>query len=620
MGRRRMTVAARRILQERLAAVEPAPGVYLLKDERGTVLYVGKASSLRSRLRSYFGSPAGLDPKTRELVEHVADFEVVRTDTPTEALILENELIKRYRPRFNILLRDDKTYPFIRITNEPFPRVIATRRIVQDGSRYFGPYPSAGAVHRTLDLLKRLFPYRACDIEITGTATRPCLYYHIGRCVGPCIGAVSAEEYQRVIENVVLFLEGRSEDVVARLRREMEAAAERLEFERAARLRDELRAIEHVLERQKIVTGTNESFDVLAVAQSAGGDACVQIGFVRNGKLLGSEHYLMTGARIDDPPSRILTSFVQQYYAQASSIPGELVVQHPLEDAGTVTSWLSQRRGEAVTVTVPEEGLRRELVEMIAKSAVQNLEQHRVRWLNDEQRTTLALGELADALGLDRLPRRIECFDVSQLQGKNLVASMVVFEHGKPKKSAYRKFQIKTVNDNDDYAAIHEAVMRRYRRALANEETEAWQTLPDLVLIDGGKGQLGAALAALDALGLDLPIAALAKEHEELYVPGRPDPIILPRDSQALFLVQRIRDEAHRFAVTFHRARRTRTTLRSLLDDIPGIGPRRRRALLRTFGSVEGIRRASVDEIAAVPGIGHALARQIKAHLEGEDR
>jgi len=606
-------------LRARLSAVEPAPGVYLMKDDQGRVLYVGKASSLRSRLRSYFGSQSGMDAKTRELVQHIADFEVIRTDTPTEALILENELIKRYRPRYNIMLRDDKTYPFIRITNEPFPRVIATRRVVQDGSRYFGPYPSAGAVHRTLDLLKRLFPYRACDIEITGTAARPCLYYHIGRCVGPCIGAVSQEEYRKVIENVVLFLEGRADDVLARLRADMEEAAERLEFERAARVRDELRAIQHVLQQQKIVTGTDESFDVLAVAQSVGGDACVQVGFVRNGKLLGSEHYLMTGARVDDLPGAILTSFVQQYYAQASSVPPELVLQYPLEDPETLAEFLTQRRGEPVRLTVASEGLRRDLVQMIAKSAQQNLEQHRVRWLNDEQRTTLALEELADALGLERLPRRIECFDVSQLQGTHVVASMVVFEHGKPKKSDYRKFQIKTVEGQDDFAAMREAVTRRYRRALAAEETEAWQTLPDLVLIDGGKGQLNAACEALASLGLSLPVAALAKEHEELYLPGRSLPIVLPRDSQALFLVQRIRDEAHRFAVTFHRTRRTRSTLRSLLDDIPGVGPRRRRELLRRFGSVEGIRRASVEEIAAVPGISRALAERIKAEL-GEER
>ena len=604
-------------LAERLAALEPAPGVYLMKDAQGNVIYVGKAASLRARVRSYFGSRSGMDAKTRELVEHIADFEVIRTDTETEALILENELIKRYRPRYNILLRDDKTYPFIRITNEPYPRVIATRRLVQDGSRYFGPYPSAGAVHRTLELLKRLFPYRACDIEITGNASRPCLYYHIGRCAGPCIGAVSQQEYQQIIEHVVCFLEGKGDDLLPALRAQMEEAAERLDFEQAARLRDEIRAIEHVLQHQKIVTGRNESFDVLAVAQGAGGDACVQVSTVRNGKLLGSESYMMAGARVDDTPSTILTSFVTQFYQQAVQIPPEIVLQYPVDDEAMIVAWLTERRGSTVKLTVPKRGLRRELVEMTQKSAQQNLEQHRVRWLNDEQRTTMALSELADALGLDRLPRRIECFDVSNLHGTNAVASMVVFEQAKPKKSDYRRFQIKSVEGPNDFAMLQEAIRRRYRRALNEEQTESWRSLPDLIIVDGGKGQLNAACEVLRELGLNLAIAALAKEHEELFLPDRPDPILLPRDSQALYLVQRIRDEAHRFAITFHRKRRTKSTIASVLDEIPGIGPRRRRALLREFGSVEGIRQASVEEIANVPGMTRALAEQVKAELGG---
>ncbi|WP_038039004.1 excinuclease ABC subunit UvrC [Thermorudis peleae] len=604
-------------LAERLAALEAAPGVYLMKDAQGNVIYVGKAASLRARVRSYFGSRSGMDAKTRELVEHIADFEVIRTDTETEALILENELIKRYRPRYNILLRDDKTYPFIRITNEPYPRVIATRRLVQDGSRYFGPYPSAGAVHRTLELLKRLFPYRACDIEITGNASRPCLYYHIGRCAGPCIGAVSQQEYQQIIEHVICFLEGKGDDLLPALRAQMEEAAERLDFEQAARLRDEIRAIEHVLQHQKIVTGRNESFDVLAVAQGAGGDACVQVSTVRNGKLLGSESYMMAGARVDDTPSAILTSFVTQFYQQAVQIPPEIVLQYPVDDEAMIAAWLTERRGSTVKLTVPKRGLRRELVEMTQKSAQQNLEQHRVRWLNDEQRTTMALSELADALGLDRLPRRIECFDVSNLHGTNAVASMVVFEQAKPKKSDYRRFQIKSVEGPNDFAMLQEAIRRRYRRALTEEQTESWRSLPDLIIVDGGKGQLNAACEVLRELGLDLPIAALAKEHEELFLPDRPDPILLPRDSQALYLVQRIRDEAHRFAITFHRKRRAKSTIASVLDEIPGIGPRRRRALLREFGSVEGIRQASVEEIANVPGMTRALAEQVKAELGG---
>ncbi|MBX6342002.1 MAG: excinuclease ABC subunit UvrC, partial [Thermomicrobiaceae bacterium] len=366
-------------LAERLAALAPEPGVYLMKDDRGEVIYVGKAASLRNRVRSYFGSKRGMDGKTRELVEHIADFDVIRTDTPTEALILENELIKRYQPKYNVMLRDGKTYPFIRITNEPFPRVLSTRRVVKDGSRYFGPYPSAGSVHRTLELLKRLFPYRACDIEITGDAPRPCLYYHIGRCVGPCIGAVSQEEYQRVIENVILFLEGRAEELLPAMREQMERAAEDLDFERAARLRDEIRAIEHILEQQKIVSGGGETFDVLAVAHGAGGDACVQVAFVRNGKMLGSEHYMMRGARVDDTPSSILTSFVTQFYEAAATIPRELVLQHPIEDEELIRGWLAERRGGAVRLVVPKRGEKKKLVEMVAKSAQENLEQNRVR-------------------------------------------------------------------------------------------------------------------------------------------------------------------------------------------------------------------------------------------------
>ncbi len=602
-------------LAERLAALAPEPGVYLMKDDRGEVIYVGKAASLRNRVRSYFGSKRGMDGKTRELVEHIADFDVIRTDTPTEALILENELIKRYQPKYNVMLRDGKTYPFIRITNEPFPRVLSTRRVVKDGSRYFGPYPSAGSVHRTLELLKRLFPYRACDIEITGDAPRPCLYYHIGRCVGPCIGAVSQEEYRRVIDNVILFLEGRAEELLPAMREQMERAAEDLDFERAARLRDEIRAIEHILEQQKIVSGGGETFDVLAVAHGAGGDACVQVAFVRNGKMLGSEHYMMRGARVDDTPSSILTSFVTQFYEAAATIPRELVLQHPIEDEELIRGWLAERRGGAIRLVVPKRGEKKKLVEMVAKSAQENLEQNRVRWLNDEQRMTAAMSELADALGLEGLPRRIECFDISNTQGTNPVASMVVFEDGKPKKSDYRRFQIKTVVGPNDFAMMQEVVRRRFRRAKREDVTEDWRQMPDLVIVDGGKGQLNAALEVLREIDVHVPIVGLAKENEELFLPGRSDPVILPRDAQSLFLVQRIRDEAHRFAIAFHRQRRQKASITSALDDLKGIGPRRKRALLQAFGSVKRIREASVEELAAVEGIGPVLAEQIKAEL-----
>ncbi|HEX3724458.1 MAG TPA: excinuclease ABC subunit UvrC, partial [Nitrolancea sp.] len=395
--------------RDRLAALALEPGVYLMKNANGDVIYVGKAASLRNRVRSYFGSQRGMDGKTRELVSDIADFDVIRTDTASEALILENELIKRYQPKYNIMLRDGKTYPFIRITNEPFPRVISTRRVIRDGSRYFGPFTSAGSVHKALALLKRLFPYRLCDIEITGDAARPCLYYHIGRCAGPCISAVDQSEYARIVENVALFLEGRGEELLPGMRAEMDAAAEDLDFEKAARIRDEVRAIEHVLQHQKIVSEQGKTFDVLGLAQGAGGDAGVQVAFIRNGKIIGSEPFMLRGVRVDDTPGSILSSFVTQFYENAALVPREIVLQTPIDDAEMVHDWLVERRGGPVTVTIPQRGERKRLVEMVAKSAEENLEQSRLRWLNDQQRMTDALSELADALSLEGIPRRIEC-------------------------------------------------------------------------------------------------------------------------------------------------------------------------------------------------------------------
>jgi excinuclease ABC subunit C len=603
------------LIQYRLDALGAEPGVYLMKNVDGAVIYVGKAASLRSRVRSYFGSPRGMDGKTRELISNIADFEVIRTDTPSEALILENELIKRHQPKYNVMLRDDKSYPFIRVTNEPFPRVISTRRVVDDGSKYYGPFTSAASVNRTLDSLNKLFPYRLCDIEITGDAERPCLYYHIGRCNGPCIGAVDQREYREVIDNVELFLEGRSDEFLPMLRQQMERAAEALDFEQAAKLRDEIKSIEHVLERQKVTSAKRETFDVLALAKGEGGDACVQVAFIREGKMLGSEHFLMTGARVDDKPSHVLQSFVQQFYGEAALVPREIILQHKIDDAEIVNNWLAERRGGPVKLSYPQRGMRRRLVEMVAKSAEENLNYERLRWLNDEQRTTMALTELADRLQLEKLPRRIECYDISNLHGDSPVASMVVFEDGKPKKSDYRRFGIKDVAGPNDYAMMQEVLRRRFKRAADMESTEEWRQLPDLVIVDGGKGQLNAALAVFYELGVSVPVVGLAKENEEIFLPGRSEPVILPRDAQSLFLVQRVRDEAHRFAVTFHRNRRKRSSFKSALDNLKGVGPQRKKALLRTFGSAKRIREATVEELAAVEGIGPALAEQIKSEL-----
>ncbi|CAN5341954.1 excinuclease ABC subunit UvrC [soil metagenome] len=600
---------------ERLAILPAAPGVYIFKNQYRGVLYVGKASSLRSRVRSYFQDSRNLDHKTRELVEQIVDFETIRTDTASEALILENELIKRYLPKYNIMLKDGKSYPYIRITNEEWPRVFSTRNIVQDGSRYYGPYTSALSVHTTLDLLKRLFPYRACDIKITEDAPRACLYYHIGRCLGPCIGVAARSEYARAVEGVALFLEGRGEELVPNMQSDMNRASEALDFEKAARLRDEIKAVQHVLERQKIVSGKGYDADVLAVAQSAGGDAGVQVAFIRNGKILGSEYFLMDGSRVDDDPAQILASFVGQFYQDAAVVPRELILQYALPDAAIVEEFLSERRKGMVNTVVPQRGSKRQLVQMVSKSALDNLEQNRLRWLSDEQKLTAAMSELSDALSLQSVPRRIECFDISTLQGTNTVASMVVFVDGKPSKKEYRRFAIKDVEGQDDFASMQEVIRRRFKRAAEEEATESWRTLPDLVIVDGGKGQLNAAVTVLMELGVDVAITGLAKENEELFLPGQPRSILLPRDSQALYLIQRVRDEAHRFAVSFHRKKRTKTAFKSALDELPGVGPKRKKALIREFGSVKRIREASVEQLAAVDGIGHSLAEQIKATL-----
>lgn len=634
----------------RLAALAQAPGVYLMKGDDGAIIYVGKAIALRNRVRSYFQSGRGQDPKTRELVRHIVDFDVIRTDTAAEALILENELIKKHQPKYNILLKDSKTYPYLKITSEEWPRVIITRRVVDDGGRYFGPYTSAGQMHKTLHLLNRLFTYRKCDKVITGH-DEVCLYYHMHQCTAPCISAVERPTYLKSVDSAALFLSGRGDEILAPLEDEMSQAADAWNFERAGEIRDRIAAVNHVLQRQKIVSTNGLNADVLAVAQGPGGDAGVQAGFLRNGKILGSEFFAVRSS-LEDRPDEILASFVSQFYIDAAVVPPLLLLEHPLPtaEAEVILPWLRERRGGKVDVIHPQRGERRQLVEMIARSASENLEQSRLKFLSDEMKTTAALSELAEALDLPRMPRRIECYDISNTQGTNSVAAMVVFEDGKPAKREYRRFTIKTVDGANDFASMSEVLQRRFRRAQGRDAdgtvpdaaggdeiepapTDAngtvngsgkarsdddgkWTKLPDLVIVDGGKGQLSAALLALDAVGwTGQAIAGLAKENEELFLPARSEPVLLPRDSQALYLIQRIRDEAHRFAITFHQQKRSRTTISSSLDEVKGIGPTKKKALIRHFGSVKAIREASEEDLLAVSGITPALAAQIKSSL-----
>ncbi len=617
-------------LRKQLAALPARPGVYIMRNARGEVIYVGKAARLRDRVRSYFGSPHGLEPKTRALREQVDDFEYIVVSSPAEALLLEAALIKRHQPFFNIRLKDDKRYPYLKIdVQNPWPRVSITRRIEQDGARYFGPYASAGSVRATLDLTKKLFPWRSCTKEITGRDPRPCLDYYIKRCIAPCTAYCTREEYDEVIQQVILFLEGKADDVLRRLRRQMEDAAERLEFERAAQLRDQLRAIERTVERQAVATTRSEDADIFGLARD-GDDACVQVFFIRGTQMIGRDSFMLAGVR-DEPDAAVLANFLLQYYEGAQYTPRLVAVPLEPEDREAIEALLTEKRGARVEVRIPARGEKRRLVDLAAENAREALALARVRWLADTSKTEQALEQLREELSLPAIPRRIECYDNSNIQGTSPVSSMVVFVDGRPAPGQYRRFRIKTVQGANDFATMQEVLRRRFGRHAARipgapppdapespapeEPGDAW-ALPDLVIVDGGKGQLSAALEVMHELGVHhIPVVGLAKRHEEIFLPGEEEPIVLPRGSEALFLVQRIRDEAHRFAITFHRQVRGKSSVQSALDTIPGIGPKRKKALLKKFGSVRAIREADVDEIAATVGFTRALAERVKAEL-----
>jgi len=611
-------------LQTTLAKLPDRPGVYLMKDARGRVLYVGKAQSLRSRVRQYWqgrrGSAAPL--RIEGAIERVADVEYTMTDTVSEALLLEGTLIKRFQPRFNVRLKDDKSYPFIKITMaDDFPRIERTRKLPQDGSRYFGPYASASSVDEAMNLIRRLFPFRTCTIDIQDgvrALPRPCLLYHIKRCQGPCIEAISKEDYRRDIDQVILFLEGRQEQVARALRREMSVASERQDYERAAALRDKVKAVERTMESQKMAAFAKVDQDVLGFARE-GGEAAVQLFAIRGGKTVGRDVFLLENLG-DEPEEEAMSAFVKQYYATAGSVPPRVLIPRPLPDAAELVTLLEARRGRRVALSVPQRGEGREMMELAARNAGETLAREQARWLADQGKTLAALEELAEALDLSSPPLRIECYDISTIQGTNTVGSMVVFEDGRPRSGEYRRFRIRTVQGTDDFASHREVLRRRFRRALSGEEGSAeelrWR-LPDLVVIDGGLGQANAARGVLDELGMaDLPVVGLAKEREELFHPGNGVPVVLSATSQALYLVQRLRDEAHRFAVTYHRKLRAKAQVRSIFDDLPGVGPARKRALLRVFGSARQMRAAPVEDIASVPGISRALAERIREHLD----
>ena len=618
-------------LRAKLDTLPTKPGCYLYHDANGKIIYVGKAVNLRNRVRSYFHGTVD-SAKTAELVRHIADLEYIVVGSELEALILEMNLIKKHRPKYNIRLKDDKRYPYIKIHYaDPFPKVTVTRRMDDDGARYFGPYTSAWAVYQTLDVVRRIFPYLTCDRVITGHDPRACLFYDIKLCQGPCIGAVDQAQYRAMIDDLSRFLRGHTEPVVARLRTEMAKASEELAFERAATLRDQLLAIERVVEKQKVVTQEQMDSDVIAFARDER-TACVQVFFVRAGKLIGREYFVLEGTE-EAADVEVMTQFVEQFYSEAAYVPPEVVLPEDMPEAEIVGQWLRGRRGEKVLLTVPRRGVKADLVKLAAENAADTLTTLKAEWDADTLRQEQSLSELQQALALPKPPNRIECFDISNTQGVATVAAMVVFEQGVPRKQHYRSFNIQGVDGPNDFASMREALTRRFKRYLdatqadgeapslptrpGKKADESFMRLPDLLMIDGGKGQLGVAVEVLQELGLYdvVPVCSLAKQQEEIFQPGRPGSVLLPRRSPALYLVQRVRDEAHRFGITAHRTRRNKIGLASQLDSVPGIGPTRRRALLSRFGSLEGIRAASVEDLLTVPGMTKRAAEAIKDQL-----
>ncbi len=607
---------------EKLATLPDQPGVYLMKDGAGRVIYVGKASSLRARVRQYFQPGHADSPRILHLISKIRDVETVVCANDVEALILEATLIKRHHPWYNVRMADDKTYPYLKLTKEPYPKIVMTRRVARDGAKYFGPYPyhEPKLVGRTIRLIRRLFKLRTCNLEITHDLPRPCLDYYIGQCTAPCVAwGATAEQYAEQVRHAGEFLEGKHESLLRDLRAQMQAAGDALDFERAAQLRDQLQGIEALRERQRMVSTGEEDRDILALAQD-GDVACVQVFFVRGGRVIGQEHFMLRGTR-GVSSAETLGSFVTQFYEASSAPPPEILVPEPVPDREVIERWLGERRGGRVSVVQPQRGERARLVEMAHENAALHLAQEKAAATGEVGEAARALQEL---LALDAPPVRIECYDISNFQGGESVASLVVAEAGRLKRRDYRRFRMKYTEGPDDVAMMQEVLRRRFARARAEQERldrdepipVKWAALPDLIILDGGRGQLNAALEVLFEYNQSIPAVALAKQQELLYTRDLAEPIALPRESPALQLLQRLRDEAHRFANAYHQKLRERRIVFSVLDEIPGIGEQRKRALIRHFGSVRHVRAASVEEIAAVEGIGPRVAERIYEYLQ----
>lgn len=600
-------------VEEELKKLPAKPGVYLMHDEDDTIIYVGKAISLRNRVRSYFRESTNKSPKIEKMVERIARFEYIVTDSELEALVLENNLIKEHNPRYNTMLKDDKTYPYIKVTvGEPFARILFSRQMKKDKSRYFGPYTSAAAVKDTIDLMNKLYQLRTCRKKLpedTGK-DRPCLNYHIKQCTAPCQGYVSQTEYREQIDRALEFLNGNYQPIMKELKGKMEEAAESLDFEEAIRYRELLTSVQKVAQKQKITDSSGEDKDILALARDES-DAVVQVFFIRSGRLIGREHFYMTRVS-EETEDQILLSFIKQFYAGTPFIPRELVLQYEIEEQDLIEKWLTERKGSRVYLRVPKIGTKEKLVELAAKNAQLVLSQDRERIKREEGRTIGAVKEIAGMLGLESI-RRMEAFDISNISGFENVGSMVVYEKGRPKRSDYRKFKIKTVSGPDDYACMKEVLTRRFRHGMEGGEFDSFTIFPDLLLMDGGKGQVNIAKEVLRELRLDIPVCGMVKDDNHrtrgLYFHNEELPI--DRHSEGFKLITRIQDEAHRFAIEYHRSLRSKTQVRSVLDEIPGIGPARRKALMRHFSSIDEVKAADLETLQGVPQMNEAAAKAV---------
>ena len=610
-------------IEEELKKLPDEPGVYIMKDKTGEIIYVGKAISLKKRVRQYFQSPRNNPPKVNAMVSHIAEFEYIIVDNEVEALILEANLIKKHKPKYNILLRDDKQYPYIKVTtNEKFPRVIKTRSVLKDGAKYFGPYPNAYAVNDTIDIIRNLYPIRTCNINFDKNPkkTRPCLNYYIGRCLGPCLGNVDHDRYMEMIDEIIMFLSGKEDKLIEIIEEKMKKASQELDFESAAKYRDQMNSLKIILEKQKVVsTSSLIDQDVIGMARGVE-DVCIQVFFIRSGKIVGREHFILSD-NYNERRSEILSSFIKQFYLGTAYVPKEILVEEEIEDMDIISRWLSQKRGNKVTIRVPKRGEKSELMEMVRKNAMDMLKQDGDRLLTERQRNEETLEKFRDILGLDVTPYRIEAFDISNISGVNSVGSMVVFEHGKPKKSDYRRFRIKTVTAPDDYRSMEEVLRRRFTRGIKEREIEAdskldlkgFSSFPDLIMIDGGKGQVNVAIDVLQDLNLDIPVCGLVKDdfHKTRGIIYNNKEINIEVDSSVFRLIYAIQEEAHRFAISYHRSLRSKDMFKSELDDIKGIGEKRKMALLRHFQSIDNIRKASVQELSEVEGMSKKAAEEV---------